>query len=402
MHRITFKPTDTVPQIAPVLSKSESNRLLIIQALLHADLNMLKVSDANDTTLLLHLLQQKNGVFDVGDAGTVMRFLTAYLATKQGCHTITGNKRMQQRPIGALVLALNQLGAHIKYLGTDGFPPLQISGGKLGGTVAMDASISSQFVSALLMVAPYFNTPLQLTLKHNLVSAPYVQATIAIMRHFGVDVIHHKNTFCVPLKAYTNKPYLVEADWSAATYYYSMVALGMVSKITLTGYNQNSLQADSAVAHVFKQFGVHTHYHSNAIILSKTNINLPQTLTLNCLAFPDAVPAIAVTCAGLGIAVNLSGLQTLVIKETNRIEALKFNLQQLGLNVSATNNSLAISGNIKIQGASIKTFNDHRMAMAFATLAKTTLLHLDNLSCVAKSYPQFWQHAKQCGIFTTP
>ncbi|MBL7927764.1 MAG: 3-phosphoshikimate 1-carboxyvinyltransferase [Bacteroidia bacterium] len=400
-YKINVANVSDIPTIAPVLSKSESNRLLIIKALLHAELNNLKISDANDTQLLLKLLQQKQHAYNAQDAGTVMRFLTAYLAAKPGMHVLTGTERMMQRPIGALVKALNQLGAKIDYANAIGFPPLKIEGRSLTGNyVNMDAGISSQFISALLLVAPYFLKPLTLNLQGHTVSEPYIETTIAMMQHFGVNVVKQEQTYRVPVMHYTDSDFAVEADWSAAAYYYALVALGVVSQLTLKGYKANSLQADSALVHVFETLGVNTIFKPDGITLFNKKSSLPQQIDLNCITFPDAVPAIAVACAGLGIAANLTGLQTLVIKETNRIKALQSNLQLCGFNVASTSNSLSINGKLFYKGGLLKMYNDHRIAMAFAILAKATDgLVIDDVACVSKSYPGFWVDIKHCGIF---
>ena len=381
-------------------SKSESNRVLILQKLF-PQISLQNLSDSDDTTHLIKALQTNNNLIDIGHAGTAMRFLTAYFAAQPHREVIlTGSSRMQERPIQLLVDALNSLGANITYLKNQGFPPLQIKGAKLlGGTVTLPAHVSSQYISALLLIAPTMEKGLTLQLEGTVTSLPYIQMTLSLLKQVGVAVSFTNNQLIVnPL---TNKNGIsptitIESDWSSASYFYSTLALSNPgSEITLSYYKQDSLQGDSALATIYKDFCVETEFLGQSIRLTKNNqpthigkirLDLNQT--------PDIAQTIVVTCLGLGIECELTGLQTLRIKETDRLTALKNELEKFGATVTVTDNNLTlkdIPNPLKYNGQPIKTYDDHRMAMAFAPLSLITPLAIENPEVVTKSYQNFWE-----------
>jgi 3-phosphoshikimate 1-carboxyvinyltransferase len=341
-----------------------------------------------------------------------MRFLTAFLASRAGTWTLTGSDRMKQRPIGGLVNALRQLGADIHYLEKENFPPLQIHGKDLsGGTLKIDSSQSSQFVSALLLTAPALKNGLQLSLEGDPVSYPYIRMTLRLLNLFGIQYEQSGNTISV-LPSRVKLPVLpveVESDWSSASYWYSICALSPGSEIRLRSLSEQSLQADAVLPALFKPLGVITEFgHNNSVLLRQNNVSTSafQHDFTHC---PDIAPTLATTCFGLGITAELRGLKTLKIKESDRILALKTELEKLGAVVQATDDSLQISGTrnteqpfdkLRMTGImNMEPYNDHRMAMSFAPLA-LVLGHLNilNPAVVAKSYPAFWEDLKSAGF----
>lgn len=401
-------------------SKSESNRALIIQALSDEPIEILNLSDSEDTKTLHSLLNSNSNILDVYHAGTAMRFLTAYCCLQKGEKTLTGSDRMKQRPIKILVNALRELGAKIEYLENDGFPPLKITGAPLkGGKLVVDGSISSQYISALLMIAPKLKDGLQFVFKEELTSKPYVDMTIKMMQHFGVDVKWSDETIVVsegnysplekgaggidsislnPGQTHSKSPkeiFKIEADWSAASYWYSMVALAKDATIKLYGLKPESLQGDSVVVDIYKNFGVNTEFIENGVCLTKsTNFQLSTfNFELNFSDCPDIAQTVAVTCAALNVKAKLTGLKTLRIKETDRIAALQTELNSLGFNVEVDKDDLIINpiDKINILNSLVKTYDDHRMAMAFAPLALIAPITIENPEVVKKSYPTFWE-----------
>jgi 3-phosphoshikimate 1-carboxyvinyltransferase len=403
-------------------SKSISNRVLMIKALSGLDIEITNLSEAKDTQTLLQLLTTKGlTTFDVGDAGTAMRFLTAFLAMKEGEFILTGSERMQQRPIKILVDALKILGAEIEYLNNEGFPPLKIKGKKLsGGEITIDGSVSSQYISALMLVAPYLKNGLTINFKGQLTSKPYIEMTAEMMRYFGVELLWKENSIEIKVGEYVSNHFLVEADWSASSYWYSMVALAKEAEITLFGLQQNSLQGDSVVAKIYENFGVKTEYFENGVRLTKTTNfksrevgtgSQTSNLKLSFSNCPDLAQTVAVTCAALNIPAKLTGLHTLRIKETDRITALQTELCKLGYQVNIENDDLIILPSLRTDRHSyesrnlsngnentIKTYNDHRMAMAFAPLALLYPIHIEDEDVVVKSYPNFWEDLKKVGF----
>ncbi len=381
-------------------SKSESNRVSIIQAILNNAFTISNLSDSNDTKILINLLKSKNSGLDVGHAGTTMRFLTAFFASQQRDVTITGSERMQQRPIKILVEALNQLGSNISYLKKDGFPPIKINKSKklIGGEIELDGSVSSQYISALLLVAPTFKNGLIINFIGKIVSKPYIEMTISIMRCYGADITWQENKIIVKNTAYQPKNFIVEADWSAASYWYSIAALSENASIEIIGLKENSLQGDSYVAELYKFFGVETTFTKKGIRIAKTTkIDKESIHEVNFEDFPDLAQTFAVTAAALNFSIKLTGLSTLRIKETDRISALKNELTNCGFNVAIENDDLIIfpSKNTSlVENKIINTYNDHRIAMAFAPLALLFPITINDEEVVGKSYPNFWEDLK--------
>jgi 3-phosphoshikimate 1-carboxyvinyltransferase len=395
-------------------SKSINNRLLILNEVLDLDLHFQNRSTSEDTLLLqnalLSIKDKTSATIDVHHAGTDMRFLTAYLATKKGEWILTGSERMKERPIGDLVKAIRSLGAEITFLEKENFPPLKISGKTLaGGKIEIDGSVSSQFISALLLIAPTFENGLELTLKNDIVSWPYIQMTLDILSEFGVKVSTNLNIIKVSKSLIINPKSLVvevESDWSSASYWFSVVALSKNAEITLTGLKNNSSQADSILPELYKHFGVASEFKNNGLILSK-NLNHTTNFEYDFTNCPDIAQTIAVTCFGLGIKAKLTGLKTLKLKESDRIVALKTELEKFGARVDITDNSLTIQDSglktqdyrLKSNDLRIETYNDHRMAMSFPPLALLyKQLYIQNPEVVSKSYPLFWEDLKSVGF----
>ncbi|MBC7642824.1 MAG: 3-phosphoshikimate 1-carboxyvinyltransferase [Flavobacterium sp.] len=395
-------------------SKSETNRLLLLQAL-YPNITLKNVSNSDDSEVMtkaLKYFQLPTSNFpqiDIHHAGTAMRFLTAYFAQKEGSEVVlTGSARMQERPISVLVDALKQLGADIEYVNNFGYPPLRISGRKLTrNKVSLPANVSSQYISALLLIAPKLENGLELTLIGEITSIPYIKMTLALLNEIGVEtsfenniikIIHLFSVSSQGIKA------IIESDWSSASYFYSIIAFSEIgTEITLSTFKKNSLQGDAALVEIYKNFGVSTTFNDNrSITISKIEIHKTEKVSLNLNNCPDIAQTIAVTCFGLGIGCHLMGLHTLKIKETDRLEALQIEFTILGANISITNDSLTIVANfpqfLERAGAEIKTYQDHRMAMAFAPLALKMELIIQNAEVVTKSYPNFWIDLESIGF----
>ena len=392
-------------------SKSETNRLLLLQAL-YPTISLENTSNSDDSEVMLKALNSQftihnSQLIDVHHAGTAMRFLTAYFAIQEGKEVVlTGSSRMKERPIQILVEALQQLGAEITYEENEGFPPIKIIGKKLTQSkVSLPANVSSQYISALLLIAPKLENGLELTLEGEITSTPYIKMTLALLNEIGVETSFIENKIKVnPLQTINSKLLTIESDWSSASYWFSIVALSEIgTQITLSSYKQNSLQGDADLVEIYKNFGVTTLFENNTIVLHKTN-NC-QLSIINCQLnnSPDIAQTIAVTCFGLGIGCHLTGLHTLKIKETDRLEALKTELTKLGANISVTNDSLTIQqSNHLNSNIEISTYQDHRMAMAFAPLALKVPIIINDAEVVSKSYPTFWDDLKSVGFTITP
>lgn len=389
-------------------SKSETNRLLLLQAL-YPNIELKNISQSDDSNVMeaalrnSQLTTHNSQLIDVHHAGTAMRFLTAFFAIQENKEFIlTGSSRMKERPIKILVEALKELGAEITYVENEGFPPIRIKGQKITkNKVFLKADVSSQYISALLLIAPKLENGLQLTLEGEITSIPYIKMTLALLNEIGVETSFENNVIKVnPQFTIHNSQFVIESDWSSASYFYSIVALSEIgTEIKLSSYKQNSLQGDSALAEIYKDFGVETTFQENSILLRKTN-NC-QLSIINCQLnnSPDIAQTIAVTCFGLGIGCHLTGLHTLKIKETDRLEALKTELSKLGAIISVTNDSLIIEqSKNQIIESSINTYQDHRMAMAFAPLALKTSIIINEAEVVSKSFPTFWQDLKDLGF----
>jgi len=396
-----------IPQASIFLSgsKSESNRLLILQAL-YPDIEIENIASCDDTTTLQKALASQEDMLDIHHAGTAMRFLTAYLAaTTQKEITLTGSPSMLQRPIGPLVDALRDMGAAITYTGKQGYPPLKIAPAALSGNVTIDAGMSSQYISALALIGPYLKKGLTLTLKGNITSKPYIDMTLSLLSSIGA-----KSTFkghdirILPLKKSNKVKIAVEGDWSSASYFYSLVALSKKRCVHLSSFKTNSLQADATLASLYETLGVTTTaIDSQTIALSKNDAPLPAGFKADLTPSPDLAQTIAVTCFGLGIACHLTGLHTLKIKETDRLVALQNELTKLGAVVHITKDTLVIEsheiafGN-RTQDIEIATYDDHRMAMAFGVLAELFSVTIQDPMVVTKSYPTYYSDLKKMGI----
>ena len=387
-------------------SKSESNRLLLLQTL-YPEMEIENLSNSDDSKLMQKALQSPENIIDIHHAGTAMRFLTAFFATQENRDVIiTGSSRMQERPIQILVEALQQLGADISYTKNQGFPPLKIKGKILTkNKVTLKANVSSQYISALLLIAPKLKNGLELTLEGKITSVPYIEMTLSLLHKIGVNTSFQDNIIKVSpntLHSTPNTQLTVESDWSSASYYYSIVALSNIgTQIELSYYKKNSLQGDAVLAEVYKEFGVQTTFENNSITLKKTNQNIePKTFDLSNA--PDIAQTIAVTCFGLGIECFLSGLHTLKIKETDRLLALKTEIEKLGGKINITEDTLQLSASKTIkEHIEIATYNDHRMAMAYAPLALITPVIIKDAEVVSKSYPDFWNDLKSLGFQLT-
>lgn len=390
-------------------SKSISNRALIIHALCGGTILPSNISDCDDTRVVISALKDMPHVIDVGAAGTAMRFLTAYLSLKDGDHIITGTERMRHRPIGFLVDALRMLGADITYEGKEGYPPLHIHGHDLpGGKLEIPGNVSSQYISALLLIAPMTRLGLTLRLTGQIVSRPYIDLTINVMHSYGAEVEWTSpDTIEVKASPYADISYLIENDWSAAGYWYEMASLYPVGdvRVSLHGLKDGSRQGDSVVRHIFSLLGVRTsfdeHSRKPTTIRLSRHMEHVDRLTYDFTNCPDLAQTIVVTCCALGIPFFFTGLASLRIKETDRLEALQKELHNLGYYIKATNKSELIWDGEKHEpnGKPIDTYEDHRMAMAFAPLSiKFPRLKINNPQVVTKSYPEFWNDLKKAGF----
>lgn len=379
-------------------SKSETNRLLLLQALF-SGLSIENTSESDDSEVMQAALKDKTDVIDVHHAGTAMRFLTAYFAHLEGREVVlTGSQRMQERPIKILVEALRSIGASITYEKEEGYPPIIIKGKKLtGGTVTLPADISSQYISALLLIGPVLENGIQLDLVGKITSIPYINMTLSLLNNIGVQTEFKGQSIRVaPQKKPRLTTQIVESDWSSASYYFSIVALSDESEIHLTSYKKNSLQGDRVLREIYSKLGVSSSIEGQTLILKKEKVDLPNVLEWDLSKAPDIAQTIAVSCYGLGIACKLRGLHTLKIKETDRLQALYNELTKLGAQVKVTDKSLELAaGSNFVADCSLPTYNDHRMAMAFAPLALKVPLIIENAEVVSKSYPTFWKDLEQ-------
>ncbi|WP_228237137.1 3-phosphoshikimate 1-carboxyvinyltransferase [Allomuricauda sp. M10] len=383
-------------------SKSETNRSLLLQALF-PNIKIENVSNSDDGEVMQKGLLISEGEVDIHHAGTAMRFLTAYFASQAGKEVVlTGSSRMQERPIQVLVEALQALGADIQYVKNEGYPPIKISGKKLEQSkVSLPANISSQYISALLLIAPSLKNGLELELVGKITSVPYIKMTLGLLGQIGVATSFEGNKITVqPVENIEETTLVVESDWSSASYFYSIVALCETgTKVQLSSYKQNSLQGDSVLSNIYQDFGVETQFGENTIVLSKTNDNLPNIVNYDLSNAPDIAQTIAVTCLGLGLGCHLTGLHTLPIKETDRLAALQTELSKFGAKVDIDAESLILQPLSTLNtGVAIDTYNDHRMAMAFGPLALKVDLVVNDAGVVSKSYPDYWNDLKTLGF----
>ncbi len=379
-------------------SKSETNRLLFLQAVL-SGFEIENNSNSDDSKAMQAALSSNEKLIDIHHAGTAMRFLTAYFSHQEGREVVlTGSQRMQERPIKILVEALQTLGASISYEKQEGYPPLRILGKTLeGGSVSLPANISSQYISSLLLLGPVLKKGIELNLVGKITSIPYINMTLALLEKLGVDTNFKGQKIKVNyLENPQKKKLIVESDWSSASYYFSIAALSEEAEIHLTSYKEDSLQGDSILRSIYEPLGVNSHIEGTKLILTKKKVSLPNKIKWDLSKAPDIAQTLAVSCYGLGIGCDLVGLHTLKIKETDRLVALNQELSKLGATITVTDRSLHLSaGQNLIKGCSIPTYNDHRMAMAFAPLALKIPLSIEEAGVVSKSYPSFWKDLKQ-------
>ena len=386
-------------------SKSISNRVLIINALSKSPWGVKNLSDSDDTRVLEKALEFNGNIFDIGHAGTAMRFLTALLASTPGEWIITGSARMKQRPIRILADSLLKLGAEIEYLEKEGYPPLRIVGKELnGGIVELSGSISSQYISALLMIAPTLKGGLTLKLQNRITSRSYIEMTLKLMNLFGVSHTWKQNEIRIEEQKYAPVEYFVEADWSAASYWYEALALSPGGSVELPDLISSELQGDQAIEYWFEWFGIETTAVQGGIRISKINERCPSRLFLKFHETPDMAQTMACLCVAKGVPFHFTGLETLKIKETNRIQALQNELVKLGAELTEPKEG-ELKWNGYIDPASeqtfpvIETYDDHRMAMAFAPLACSGRgVKIKDPEVVTKSYPSFWNDLKEAGF----
>ncbi|MDD5570096.1 MAG: 3-phosphoshikimate 1-carboxyvinyltransferase [Bacteroidales bacterium] len=406
----TLKGKIIIPQ-----SKSESNRVLLIKALSANPVKINNLSDSDDTIILHKALKKisdnkncKNALtVDAGAAGTAMRFLTAFLSIKEGKYLLTGSEQMKKRPIGVLVDALNTLGANIEYAGKKGFPPLKITGSVFKKSeIIINGNISSQYISALLMIAPILKNGLEISIKGELVSKPYVEMTLKIMKHFGIKYSWKENKIEIKNQEYKSSEFDIGGDWSGVSYWYEMAAFSDEVDLTIEGLLNNNLQGDSVVSKIFEKFGVKTKWlDENAIHLLKEKPKINE-FEYDFIGCPDIAQTLAVTCAGLNIKATLKGLSNLNIKETRRLDALHTELKKFEYKTKPVRRSaLSVQRkseqftNSQIHNFTISTYNDHRMAMSFAPLAILLgEIKIENPDVVTKSYPNFWNDLKSVGF----
>ncbi|MEI8273837.1 MAG: 3-phosphoshikimate 1-carboxyvinyltransferase [Paludibacter sp.] len=391
---LNIQPTEINLLINLPASKSISNRALILNALAYSPFDIQNLSDCDDTRVTVKALDSNDCTFDIGAAGTAMRFLTAFLSKTVGEWVITGSERMKNRPIKLLVDALTSLGARIEYVGKEGFPPLRIFGSALmGGEISLNGGVSSQYISALMMIAPYMQNGLKIKLEGNVISTPYIHMTMSMMKEYGVDVTFKNNEIDVRPQLYKAVQYKVESDWSAASYWYEILSIAGKGQLFLQGLNANSSQGDSKVAELFEQLGVDTDYQSEGVLLTSSD-NYVSKFEYDFVDQPDLAQTFAVTCCLKSIPFNFNGVQSLKIKETNRIAALINELAKLGYVLfEPAEGELAWAGEHceLAEKISIATYEDHRMAMAFAPATLKMPITIEEPEVVSKSYPNFWK-----------
>ncbi len=401
-----ISPNSICGKVVLPSSKSICNRALIINSLAGNHEHPQNLSDCDDTRVMVEWLSSVPDTVNIGAAGTAMRFSSARLAVMSGTHVITGTERMKNRPIGVLVDALRKLGANVEYVEKDGFPPLRIVGNTEleGGVISLPGNVSSQYISALLMVGPSLKKGLKLVLTDNIVSRPYINMTLEMMREFGAkaDWISDDTILVEPVP-YIKRDYFVESDWSAASYWYQIVALtkNTDAEISLPGLFAKSLQGDAGGAKVFEMLGVKTEYDNNDVKISKSG-SVVDRLDYDFVEMPDLAQTFVVTCCMLGVPFHFTGLQSLKIKETDRIEALKKELGKLGYVIEDRNDSELVWNGERctpVSDASIDTYEDHRMAMAFAPCSLVLgSININNPEVVSKSYPRYWEDLKSVGF----
>lgn len=405
IYKVTATTKEIRAKISLPSSKSISNRALIINALSYSPYPLSNLSDSDDTKVMWEALHSNNSRFDIGHAGTAMRFLTAFLSKIVGEWEITGSERMQQRPISILVDALRQLGAKIEYLKNEGFPPLKITGSYLTGkTIELDGSVSSQYITALLLIAPTLENGLILRLTGEITSRSYIELTLGLMARFGIKYHWEGNEIHVPEQHYFPIDFTVESDWSGASYWYQILALCEKGEVFLENLELDSLQGDAGISDWFIPFGIVSTQQKGGVLLTKTTQIKPKKLVLDFIENPDVAQTMACLCIALNVPFHFSGLKTLKIKETNRIAALENELVKFGaLITEPTEGELAWDGIINpetiLENPTIETYHDHRMALSFAPFALTgKAILINDPMVITKSYPGFWNDLKSVGF----
>jgi 3-phosphoshikimate 1-carboxyvinyltransferase len=403
MIKISSKSKTISGSINLEASKSISNRLLIIRELCDNKFDIENLSNAKDTKILTKILNDFKSQKDIDceDAGTALRFALSFLATKVGDWVLSGSKRMHERPIDPLVKSLTDLGAEINYLKNKGFPPIQIKEKKLKGKkLYVKGDISSQFISSLLMIAPKLENGIQLEIVSKVLSKPYIEMTLGLMREFGIEYTWEKKIIKIENQHYVGKKIVVENDWSAASFWYSFVSLSKSGNIEIPNLYSSSLQGDSILSNIYSRLGVNTEFKKNSIILTKKDL-VEKALELDLSNYPDLGLPIIVTCAGLGIKAHLKGLKNLKIKESKRLEVIQKELEKFNINTQIDNSSISITENQKIKqpSSTIECHNDHRIPMSIAPLSmKINSISFEDKNVVNKSYPDFWKDLETVGI----
>jgi 3-phosphoshikimate 1-carboxyvinyltransferase len=382
-------------------SKSISNRVLLIKELSGRYFHIDNLSTADDTTLMNQILEYPEKLVNTGNAGTVMRFLTAFFANKEGEWELIGSERMKSRPIKELVEVLRSLGADIEYLGNEGFPPIRINGKALvGGKCSINAEVSSQFISALLLIAPSLEKGLEIKMEGSAVSFPYVAMTLRLMKYFGVKANVKRNMIKVDPQKYKPKRFLVETDWSAASYIYALVSMSESANVEILGLKKKSLQGDSILCDIMQKFGVKTKFKRDRVILSKKEIKINK-FEYNFVQNPDLIPTFATLCTVLKVPFHFRGINALRYKESDRVQALNLELEKLGLKMKVAENEMIGSEffDTEYDHKVLNTYSDHRLAMSFAIAAATNPnLVIQDSDVVSKSYPDFWADLEKIGL----
>jgi len=403
-YHISHKTKKIDAEINLPKSKSLSNRALLIKVLCSESFTIEDLSSSKDTQLLSKALHSQSSTINVGDSGTAFRFLTALLSTKSGEFMISGSERMKERPIKDLVNALTALGADIEYLEKEGYPPLKIAGKTIeGGKVSIDASISSQFVSALLLIAPSLKKGLEITLLGNVLSKPYISMTLKMMTYFGVDSQWDGNTICVKKQSYVAKDIQIEGDWSALAFLLEILVLSEEGKLKINGLFEESWQGDYKLLEIFKLLGIESKFQNSSLYVSKRkNSEISKSLDLSLVDYPDLAQAYCCSLVGLSRIATISGLQNLKYKESHRLAALKKELEKLNQKSEYTDSEIKLQ-NSKIAAPiqNLETHNDHRMAMCLAPFGILFDVKINDVEVVSKSYPKFWEDLKKMGFIVT-
>ena len=402
MYRISKEFQDIEGRVCISGSKSESNRLLLLRAYT-SFFKIFNLSDSDDTQLMISAIESDKKDINIGHAGTAMRFLTSYYSSiPENIKILTGSDRMKQRPISILVDALNELGCNIEYLEKRGYPPLKINGKNiLNNSVTLPANVSSQYVSSLMMLGVSLKNGLKIILSSNITSLPYLLMTKKMIERIGGIVkIQEREIFIEPFKEKTISEQFVESDWSSASYFFSLAALSNSVNLTLSSFSKDSLQGDSRLVDIYEKFGVETKFEDDQIILRKNKTSLPKRINLNLKDNPDLAQTIIITCLGLGVGCTLEGLHTLKIKETDRLVALKNEIEKFEVDrVEITENSITLENKSDLKhDVTIDTYNDHRMAMSFAPLSLLLPININNPEVVTKSYVNFWSDLESLGF----